>query len=115
MPAPSVPDEPVTGRASVRGAVPPPVRASARVGVPPVETPPESGGDRPAPTAKAKRRRRRNIIIASLAAFIMLTGVGMVAGTYYFDQVALPENLAMEQSTTIYYADGVTPMGRIGD
>ncbi|WP_327007246.1 penicillin-binding protein [Dactylosporangium sp. NBC_01737] len=66
-------------------------------------------------TAKAKRRRRRNILIASIAAFIMIAGIGMVSGTYYFDQVALPENLAMEQSTTIYYADGVTPMGRIGD
>ncbi|WP_327005209.1 penicillin-binding protein [Dactylosporangium sp. NBC_01737] len=110
---PPVPDEPVTGRASVRGAVPPPVRASARVGGPPVETPPESGRDRPAPTARAKRRRRRNIIIASLAAFIMLTGVGMVAGTYYFDQVGLPDDLTLEQSTSIYYADGPL-MARIG-
>ena len=43
--------------------------------------------------AKAKRRRRRNIVIASIAAFIMIAGIGMVSGTYYFDQVALPEDL----------------------
>ncbi|MFC5008703.1 transglycosylase domain-containing protein [Dactylosporangium cerinum] len=118
VPAQPTPDEPVTGRASVRGAVPPPVRASARVAgplehTPPGEIPPEPGRSGPAPAARAKRRRRRNILIASIAAFIMLTGLGLVAGTYYFDQVGLPEELTLEQSTSIYYADGPL-MARIG-
>ena len=49
---------------------------------------------------KAKRRRRRNIFIVGIAAFIMLAGVGMVSGTYYFDKVALPQDISMKQSTT---------------
>ncbi|WP_433205733.1 transglycosylase domain-containing protein [Dactylosporangium sp. CS-047395] len=65
--------------------------------------------------ARAKRKRRRNVIIASIAAFIMIAGIGMVAGTYYFDQVALPDDITLDQSTTIYYSDGVTPMARIGE
>ncbi|MEV6927844.1 penicillin-binding protein, partial [Dactylosporangium sp. NPDC051485] len=79
---------------------------------PPAET---TGKGKPTPTAKAKKRRRRNILIASIAAFIMIAGIGMVSGTYYFDQVALPDDIAINQSTTIYYSDGVTPMGRIGE
>ncbi|WP_344616815.1 hypothetical protein, partial [Dactylosporangium salmoneum] len=77
----------------------------------PVEKP---GKGKPTPSAKAKKRRRRNILIASIAAFIMLAGIGIVGGTYYFDQVALPDDITVNQSTTIYYSDGVTPMGRIG-
>ncbi|WP_433046379.1 transglycosylase domain-containing protein [Dactylosporangium sp. CS-033363] len=65
--------------------------------------------------ARAKKRRRRNILIASIAAFIMIAGVGMVAGTYYFDQVALPDDITLDQSTTIFYSDGQTPMARIGE
>ncbi|WP_238013150.1 transglycosylase domain-containing protein [Dactylosporangium sp. AC04546] len=63
----------------------------------------------------SKRRRRRRILIASGVAVLVLAGSTAGAGTYYFDQVALPEDIAMAQSTTIYYADGVTPIARIGD
>ncbi|MEV0136172.1 biosynthetic peptidoglycan transglycosylase, partial [Dactylosporangium sp. NPDC050688] len=113
VPGAAVP--PARGAAAppARGAAAPAVRASARVGGPPAEIPPDSDGGRPSPGARAKRRRRRNVIIASIAAFIMLTGIGLVTGTYYFDQVELPENLTLEQSTSIYYADGPL-MARIG-
>ncbi|GAA2587280.1 transglycosylase domain-containing protein [Dactylosporangium fulvum] len=116
---------PVAGAAgsSGRAAV---ARASVRVGAPAegIADPPGDiisngpggkGKGAASTSAKAKKRRRRNILIASIAAFIMIAGIGMVSGTYYFDQVALPEDLTMKQSTTIYYADGVTPMARIGD
>jgi membrane peptidoglycan carboxypeptidase len=73
------------------------------------------GGRRPSPTRVAKRRRRRNILIASIAAFIMIAGIGMVSGTYYFDQVALPDDITLKESTSIYYSDGVTLMSRIGE
>ena len=130
--------EPPTGRASIPGlmAEPPTGRASVggagtvgRASVPGIMDgaggPPDdidggngsgsgaaSAGRKPA-SARAKKRRRRNIVIAVLAAFIMVAGLGMVGGTYYFDQVALPENLAMDQATTIYYADGPL-MAKIG-
>jgi membrane peptidoglycan carboxypeptidase len=83
----------------------------------PDEQPPlaEKSGKSPSSTARAKKRRRRNIIIASIAAFIMISGIGIVAGTYYFDNVALPDDITLDQSTTIYYSDGTTPMGRIGE
>ena len=42
---------------------------------------------------------------------VLIVGLGMVAGMYYFDHVALPEDISMEQTTTIYYADGTTPLG----
>ncbi|UWZ36760.1 penicillin-binding protein [Dactylosporangium roseum] len=116
---------PVAGAAgsSGRAAV---ARASVRVGAPAegIADPPGDiisngpggkGKSAASTSAKAKKRRRRNILIASIAAFIMLAGIGLVSGTYYFDQVALPEDLTMKQSTTIYYADGVTPMAKIGD
>ncbi|WP_156089721.1 transglycosylase domain-containing protein [Dactylosporangium aurantiacum] len=95
------------------GAAVPVARASARVGGPPADVPPDAGAGRPSPGARAKRRRRRNVIIASIAAFIMLTGIGLVTGTYYFDRVELPDDLTLEQSTSIYYADGPL-MARIG-
>ncbi|WP_432833470.1 transglycosylase domain-containing protein [Dactylosporangium sp. CA-092794] len=130
--------EPVTGRATVGSASVPGAGASGRATVgravvgaapvgdilegpggpagPPGGGPPNRGGKGgPGGTAKAKKRRRRNIIIAAIAAFIMIAGIGMVSGTYYFDQVALPDELTLNQSTTIYYSDGVTPMGRIGE
>jgi membrane peptidoglycan carboxypeptidase len=133
------PSEPVTGRASVSGPGAISGRASvgrASVGTapamspsegfidgpggPPGDLPPGRGGRSGAgggrsTTARAKKRRRRNIVIASIAAFIMIAGIGMVSGTYYFDKVALPDDIAMSQSTTIYYSDGTTPMGRIGE
>ncbi|MET7401410.1 transglycosylase domain-containing protein [Dactylosporangium sp. NPDC005572] len=62
-----------------------------------------------------RRRRRRRILIASGVAVLVLAGCTAGAGTYYFDQVALPEDITMPQATTIYYADGVTPIARIGD
>jgi len=132
----SVPGEPVTGRASVsspggvtgRATV---GRASVRASVP-VGGGPEpdilesgpgvphtGGGSGPKPPrsagARAKRRRRRNLIIVGIAAFIMLTGVGMVTGTYYFDQVELPQDLHMKEATTIFYNDGKTKMAQIGE
>ncbi|GGM29441.1 penicillin-binding protein [Dactylosporangium sucinum] len=105
-----MPVSPPPGAAG-RASVGPPPGAAGRASVAAADDPPAGGS----PTAKAKRRRRRNIVIASIAAFIMIAGLGLVAGTYYFDTVALPEDISMEQSTTIYYADGTTPMARIGD
>ncbi|WP_345120650.1 transglycosylase domain-containing protein [Dactylosporangium darangshiense] len=125
----SVPSAGAAGRASVGRAV----VGSASVGMgdvmdgpggPPGDLPPGRPGGRGGAggpgggrntAAKAKKRRRRNIIIAAIAAFIMIAGIGMVSGTYYFDQVALPDDITLNQSTTIYYSDGVTPMGRIGE
>ncbi|MET7420724.1 transglycosylase domain-containing protein [Dactylosporangium sp. NPDC005555] len=99
----------VPAQGAVRASAP--VQGSARVVAPAAAADVPEG--RPAAGSRAKKRRRRNIIIASLAAFIMLTGIGLVAGTYYFDAVELPDDIALDQSTSIYYADGPL-MARIG-
>src|SRR5205823_3845790 len=64
---------------------------------------------------RGKKARRRNIILASLAVFIMLAGGAVVGGGYYFDSVKLPNDIPLPQSTVITYADGKTPMAKLGD
>ena len=120
------------GSASVGSASVPAVAGRATVGRAVVRAPgdddafgagPGGPGGPPGPVGRGprgarpprKKRRRRNIVIAAIAAFIMLAGVGMVSGTYYFDKVELPQNIAMKESTTIYYSDGVTPIAKIGE
>ncbi|GAA3240406.1 transglycosylase domain-containing protein [Dactylosporangium siamense] len=63
----------------------------------------------------ARKRRRRKILLRSAAALVLIAALGLVGVTYYYDSVALPVDVAMQQATTIYYADGATPMARIGD
>jgi membrane peptidoglycan carboxypeptidase len=65
----------------------------------------------------AKRRkkvRRRNLIIAAFAVFIMLAGGVVVAGTYYYDSVPPPQQLALPESSTIFFADGKTQLAKLG-
>jgi len=64
---------------------------------------------------RRKRAMRRNIVLSSFALLIMLSGLVVVGGTYYFDNVQMPDSLPTpEQSTIIYYSDGKTPMAKIG-
>jgi membrane peptidoglycan carboxypeptidase len=107
---------PVTGRASVRGSVPvgPGIGPEPDIltgGGPPGVRPPRESK---LGAGKGRRNRRRNIIIAAIAAAIMLLGVGMVGGTYYVEGVELPADAKLYESTTIFYADGVLPMAKIG-
>ncbi|MGI5240654.1 transglycosylase domain-containing protein [Dactylosporangium sp. CA-139066] len=77
------------------------------------EAPP---ADLDVPPAPAKGRRRlRKILIRSLVAFVVLAALCLVGGTYYYDSVALPDDLRLNRATTIYYADGTTPLARIGE
>jgi membrane peptidoglycan carboxypeptidase len=65
--------------------------------------------------AKERRRRarRRRIALASTLIALVLS-VGAVAGLYYVDEIPSPEALALPESTTVYFSDGVTPMARLG-
>jgi membrane peptidoglycan carboxypeptidase len=69
----------------------------------------------PVPAAPVARKPRlRKVLIRSLVALVVIAALCGVGGTYYYDHVALPDDITLPQATTIYYADGTTPMARIG-
>jgi membrane peptidoglycan carboxypeptidase len=106
-----------TGRARVRqlwtrennlyrGPVDAPAEAEEVEGLTP-ETP-------EARLARAKKARRRNIVVASFAVFVMLIGIGVVGGAYYIDGIKNPDQLTFPESTTLYYSDGKTVLAKLG-
>jgi membrane peptidoglycan carboxypeptidase len=64
--------------------------------------------------APAARNRRRNRILIVLAVLALLAGAGLMAVTYYVDSVPTPTDLKLPESTTVYFADGRTPMAKLG-
>src|SRR5262249_28489384 len=44
----------------------------------------------------------------------MLIATGVAIAAYYVDTIPTPAQLALPESTTVYFADGVTPMARLG-
>src|SRR5205823_13362360 len=63
---------------------------------------------------EVRKARRRARIAAAIAVLTVLGAAGAVLGAYYVDTVPTPDQLALPQSTTIYYADGKTPMAKLG-
>ncbi|HEX6967201.1 MAG TPA: transglycosylase domain-containing protein [Micromonosporaceae bacterium] len=64
---------------------------------------------------RAKRRRQLNMLIASFAVFIMLTGIGVVSFTWFATQVVLPSDLPLPLASTVYYRDGKTQLAKLGE
>jgi membrane peptidoglycan carboxypeptidase len=62
---------------------------------------------------RARRVRRRRLVVASMIA-MLVAATGLAAGLYYVDRVPAPEQLALPESTTIYFSDGATTMARLG-
>ncbi|GAA4461935.1 hypothetical protein GCM10023170_065820 [Phytohabitans houttuyneae] len=65
----------------------------------------------PQTTKRARRRKRILIVLAVLA---VLLGGGLVTTVYYVDSVPTPSELELPESTTVYYADGRTPIAKLG-
>ncbi|MFG3604148.1 transglycosylase domain-containing protein [Micromonospora chersina] len=117
------------GRASVGSAAVGGRAAVARAGVPgmagggpggPGGPGPGRGGrggrgNDPAAAARAKKRRRINMLIAGFAVFVMLAGMGVVGFTWYSQKVLLPEDTIPPLSTTIYDRTGKTTIAKVGD
>jgi membrane peptidoglycan carboxypeptidase len=121
VPGPPAPPQPgygtrgATARAAVR-PVPPSVPGPAGPGRsgPPGD---DRRGAKPTgdPAKRAKKRRRANILTAAAAVFVILAGVGVVAGTYFFDSVDFTEPAAESQTTQVMASDNKTVLAQIGD
>ncbi|HCT80562.1 MAG TPA: hypothetical protein DGG94_04515 [Micromonosporaceae bacterium] len=64
--------------------------------------------------ARLKKQRRRRLLIGGLAIAVLLSGVGLIAGTYFYDKVITPDQLTLENSTEVFAADGTTQIARLG-
>jgi membrane peptidoglycan carboxypeptidase len=115
------------GRASAHASVPPwsPGEHGGASGADVIEGPgpgrrlprgPKGSPPSAAAIARLKRARRRNWILGAFALFIMIAGSAVVGGTFFYDDVALPGDLPQaKQASTVYFSDGKTQMGKIGD
>jgi membrane peptidoglycan carboxypeptidase len=57
---------------------------------------------------------RHRFLSSAIALSLVLTGLGGVYVGYLFSSVPTPEELALPESTTVYYADNSTPMAKLG-
>ncbi|HEX2357394.1 MAG TPA: biosynthetic peptidoglycan transglycosylase, partial [Micromonosporaceae bacterium] len=66
--------------------------------------------EHPQPTSGLRRPR----LVAAAAVLFVLVSLGLAVATTYVDSVPTPEELELPQATTVYYADGKTPMAKLG-
>ena len=66
------------------------------------------------PDQPRRRLSRRDRILVWVGVLLLLSGFGVAAGTFYVDSVSPPDQLPLPESTTVYYADGRTPMAKLG-
>jgi membrane peptidoglycan carboxypeptidase len=71
------------------------------------------GGGKKKGAAKQKRRRWLKVIAGTLVSTLVLLGV-FVGVVYASTDVPTPESVQNQQTTIIYYSDGVTEMARLG-
>jgi membrane peptidoglycan carboxypeptidase len=62
---------------------------------------------------RARRIRRRRILVAAVVA-LFLIGAGLATGAYYVDKIPTPAELALPESTAVYFNDGTTVMAKVG-
>jgi len=95
----------ISARASVRPVSP--AVGMGGPGEPPGGDPNPRRGSAGKILAKAaKKRRRANILTASAAVLVILAGVGVVAGTWFFDGVDTPNPVSEDQANVILDSDG---------
>jgi membrane peptidoglycan carboxypeptidase len=94
--------------------LPPRAPSAGRAKAPAVRPGDAASSKNPASKNPLQRMSRRDAILASIAAFIVLAGCGIGVGTYYVDSVPTPDELALPEATTVYYADGKTVMAKLG-
>ncbi|HEX5994702.1 MAG TPA: transglycosylase domain-containing protein, partial [Jiangellales bacterium] len=65
-------------------------------------------------TTVARVRPRKRALVIILTVLALVAGIGLMAVTYYVDSVPTPADLKLPESTTVYFADGRTPMAKLG-
>ncbi|WP_281286767.1 transglycosylase domain-containing protein [Catellatospora sichuanensis] len=103
------PAPPATGRAEApRAGAPAPVAGreqASRAGVPSLAG---RAGGAAQPVAEKKRspRRRRALIAGMIGVAVVLSGVGLIAGTWFYSSVPRPEQLPLKENTEVLSVDG---------
>ncbi len=114
---PSSPGEfPPSGPAFSPGEFPPAAfpRVIGRASVPAPGATPDGASRRPKKLlASRKRRRWQNWIIAGMSVVILLAGVGLIGGSYFYDKVLPPDQLTLKNSTDVFAYDS-TPLAKLG-
>jgi membrane peptidoglycan carboxypeptidase len=66
------------------------------------------------PSAAEKKSRLRRLVAVTTALMVLILGAGVTVGLFYLDGVPTPAELTLPEATTVYYADGTTPMAKLG-
>ncbi|SDD22167.1 transglycosylase domain-containing protein [Glycomyces harbinensis] len=115
--APVSPGAPAGGYGDASGSAP--VRGSVgRASVVGAARPkPEAGATGPGRKKKKKKMstRRRRVYAALIMVCLMMLGAITVAGSWFFESVPPPEDLAFGESTTFTYKDGSTQVAGYGE
>ena len=61
-----------------------------------------------------RKRRRRTILGVALSVMVLLLGLGLIGGSYFYDSVPRPSELTLANNTEIYSSDGKTQIARLG-
>jgi membrane peptidoglycan carboxypeptidase len=72
------------------------------------------GSGDPAAIKRAKRRKRINWIVAAFAVVVMMAGAGVVALTWFYDDIPAYDTNEL-QATSIVYGDGKTELAKLGE
>ncbi|MBV1854626.1 transglycosylase domain-containing protein [Catellatospora tritici] len=92
------------GRASVPGGVAPDAPPPAAIGRAAVPGEPEP--QRRPRRRKGRGRRRRARLALIIAVVLLLTGGGLIGGTWFYDSVPRPDQLSLKENTEVWSSDG---------
>jgi membrane peptidoglycan carboxypeptidase len=98
----------------------------ARVGAPPQPSPMDDSDDSAHPRPSwsrlrlrprgrhAARDRKNRLVLFGVAVLVLLSGFGMIAGSYFYDSIPQPGELTLGNSTEIFASDNTTQLAKLG-
>ncbi|WP_170318908.1 transglycosylase domain-containing protein, partial [Allorhizocola rhizosphaerae] len=95
-----------------------PAAAIGRASVPPPGAPRPEGATPPSKKVRnlrnARKRRIQNWAIAGVSLVILLTGGGLIGGSYFYDKIPHPGELSLKNSTEVFAGDDATQLAHLG-